>query len=216
MAAGHIDALTKLLSIAGPAIGDATGEWSAALSRPAEPLVAELKSLLAAKNGFYVFESALHVFPDRATPPEHGLEVWNSAELWRSSYGELADGCLFFAEDTFGVQFCIAGGRISTFDPETGERESITASVAEWAAVLLDDYQVLTGFPVAHEWQVQNGPLPPGKRLVPKKPFVLGGEFSLDNLYLLDAVTGMRVRGDLVRQIKTLPDGAQVRFEIID
>jgi hypothetical protein len=47
-----------------------------------------------------------------------------------------------------------------------------------------------------------------------KVPFVLGGEFVLDNLYLAVAVEGIRSRADIASQIKELPDGAQIRLNI--
>ncbi len=54
-----------------------------------------------------------------------------------------------------------------------------------------------------------------GKRLLPKVPFILGGKFTVDNLYLLDSITGMKLRGDLARQIKNSPDGTKVTFKIV-
>lgn len=65
------------------------------------------------------------------------------------------------------------------------------------------------------QWQEQNGQLPVKKRLLPKIPFVVGGEFVLDNLHLVDAVEGMKFRADIASQIKDLPDGAQIKFDII-
>ena len=85
-----------------------------------------------------------------------------------------------------------------------------------WASVLLDDYETLTGYPVAHEWQRRNGPIPRGRRLLPKVPFALGGDFELDNLYAADAVDGMRVRGNLALQIRDLPDGAKVTYLVVE
>lgn len=54
------------------------------------------------------------------------------------------------------------------------------------------------------------------ERLLPKRPFVLGGEFAVDNLYVLDAVQGMRLRSELATEIASLPDGAAVTFKIVD
>jgi hypothetical protein len=51
---------------------------------------------------------------------------------------------------------------------------------------------------------------------MPKIPFVLGGKYSLDNLYALAAVSGMKTRGNIARQIKDLPDGSRVEFRIIE
>jgi hypothetical protein len=84
------------------------------------------------------------------------------------------------------------------------------------AAALLDDYETLTGYPLAHEWQRQYGALPEGKRLVPKMPFVTGGAFDVANLYAEDAVEGMRARGNLAMQINDLPDGTRIRYRIVE
>jgi hypothetical protein len=81
---------------------------------------------------------------------------------------------------------------------------------------ILADYEVLTGYPLLHQWQAKHGALPIGVRLMPKVPFVLGGEYALDNLYSIAAVSGMKTRGNLARQIKDLPDGAQVEFRVIE
>src|SRR5215831_3621378 len=68
------------------------------------PLGQQLDTLLHQCNGFYAFESALHVFPAAAhleNTKEIPLNRWNSFELWRFEYGDLADRMLFFAEDAF-------------------------------------------------------------------------------------------------------------------
>jgi len=54
-----------------------------------------------------------------------------------------------------------------------------------------------------------------GSRLMPKIPFVLGGRYRVENLYSLGSASAMKSRGNLARQFKDLPDGAQVRFEVI-
>ncbi len=174
----------------------------------------ELLTLLEQKNGFYAFESALHVFPAASFEKEMTLSRWNSFGLWRHQYGELVENLLCFAEDAFGNQFCIRDGHIASFDAETGQVERIAGDLMEWAGLILADYNLHTGYPVAHQWQIQHGALPIGKRLALKVPLVLGGNYSLDNLYAVDAVEGMRFRGDIVHQIKDLPDGSQVQFRI--
>lgn len=181
------------------------------------PLVIELREMLNRKNGFYAFESALHVLPiaDQGNPRCDCIDImaWNSAEAWRECYGnELAD-VVFFAEDIFGVQFGIRGQTVITFDPESSDMCVVASSVDDWAARLLADYAQLTGYPLAHAWQQLNGPLPPGRRLLPKVPFILGGKYDVDNLVSIDALRGMQYRGDMWRQIRDLPDGAQVRLK---
>lgn len=208
--------LDKLLSNASLSLSERGPEISEKLCSLADSLTDDLLRLLQQRNGFYALENALHVFPTHSNPQEIGLDEWNENALWRNAYKELANGCLFFAEDVFGGQFCIKGNLIYTFDPETGTLDYLADDMEGWAKAIISDYEVLTGYPLAHQWQQQNGQLPTKKRLLPRVPFVAGGEFKLDNLYLADAVEGMRFRADIANQIKDLPDGAQIKFNVID
>jgi hypothetical protein len=206
----------KLLSISSskicgtiPQIDESTKNMLGSLSN-------DFHNLLAIKNGFYAFESALHFFP--ATKIDQSIidvNYWNLENLWRNEYSNSIKDHLFFAEDIFGGQFCVFNEKIHTFDPETEETEEIATNFDDWSKCVLDEYNYLTGFELAHEWQLKNGSIPVGKRLLPKVPFVLGGKFTVDNLYLLDSVTGMKVRGDLAQQIKNSPDGTKVTFKIV-
>lgn len=149
---------------------------------------------------------------------EPDLCEWNDASSWRSNYQDLADGYLFFAEDVFGGQFAIdsSGEVIVSFDPETARTEVVAVSVDDWAGAVLKDYDYLTGHSLAHSWQERNGKLRPAHRLLPKLPFVAGGKYEAENLYSADSVNGMRLRGDLAVQIRSLPDGAKIRFNIVE
>ena len=173
----------------------------------------ELFDLLRERNGFYAFESALHVFP-LSSASCMSLEEWNSKSLWRVGYGELDEGLLFFAEDAFQDQFCLHKDGVLRFRAETGNTMFVANSIENWAKALLANYIQETGWELAKEWQAKNGPLPAGKRLMPETPFFLGGRYSLDNLWAGDAVEGMRLKADLANQTKALPDGSQVRLVV--
>lgn len=208
--------LRKLLSSATSSLCEHQPAISGQLRALAGSLADELLTMLRERNGFYALESALHVFPSRSSQQEIGLEDWNENTLWRNEYKGLAEGCLFFAEDVFGGQFCIKDERVYTFDPETGALDYLADDIEGWAKAIISDYEVLTGYPLAHQWQERNGQLPAKKRLLPKIPFVAGGEFVLDNLYLSDVIDGMRFRANIANQIKDLPDGVQIKFNIVD
>jgi hypothetical protein len=204
--------LDRLLSIAGPSLGPPV---PAGGSRGLHDK--ELSEFLAQSNGFFAFEGALHVFPSGPVPADvMSVQLWNDEHLWRLGYHELAEGLYFFAEDIFGGQFALFEDRVVTFEPETGAIEEIATNLEGWADNILTDYALLTGFPIAHQWQKRHGPLTAGKRLLPKRPFALGGEFSLENLHELDAVKGMQFRSELATQLKNLPEGATVKFKIIE
>lgn len=160
--------LNKLLSNASPSLSEYEPEISGELRSLAGSLANDLLRMLCRRNGFYAFESALHVFPAHSSQREIGLDNWNGNALWRGSYGELADGCLFFAEDIFGVQFCIKDNQVNTFDPETGALGYLSDGIEDWANAIISNYEVLTGYPLAHQWQKQNGQIPSKKRLLPK------------------------------------------------
>lgn len=175
----------------------------------------EFAALCRQKNGFYAFESALHVFPTGSDACGHTTaEQWNANGHWKDCYAAAADDIWCFAEDLFGGQFGFRGEQVVSFNPESAEVATLAGTLEEWACRLLTDYEFLTWYPVAHEWQAKFGPLHAGMRLAPKTPFILGGEYAVDNLYALDAVEGMRLRGDLYRQMRHLPDGSRVAIKV--
>jgi len=174
-------------------------------------LPGELATLLSVTNGFAVFNYGVQVF--RSGPGGLGPELgaWNDKATWKHTYDDLADDLLCFAQDLFGLQFAIEGGRrVSTFDPETGERQTIGDNLDDWAHWLLREPDRRGTRSFATRWQDDHGPLGHDDRLLPRTPFALGGEYTDDNLAVCDAVTAMRVRGPVARQIHDLPDGATI------
>lgn len=177
-----MESLAKLLDIAGPALGTPLDSDQIAMCPEL------LRPLFRKRNGFVAFEQALLVLPSGTGAG--ALESWNDPFGWISSYGGLADGLTFFAMDVFGGQFAVSDG-IVRFDPETAEREPFAPDIESWARAVLDKYEVLTGHALAHEWQMINGPIPSGWRLVPRQPFVLGGDFEVANLASMPASEAM-------------------------
>jgi hypothetical protein len=208
-----MSAIQKLLSISSDALGPFPERMPLLLKKWS--LGPELFALLREKNGFYAFESAMHVFPITEDPGS-GLEGWNADSLWKYEYGSMAEGLLFFGEDVFQDQFCISKSGVARFDAESGNIEVMAPSLEAWAELMLADYSVQAGWKLAHEWQAVYGALPRGKRLMPKMPFFLGGQYSLDNLWVGNSLEGMRFKGDLARKTQGLPDGTKIRLKVVD
>jgi hypothetical protein len=206
----------KLLKIGGAPLGLPLAALAPNLLKMAGTFGPAIAELLRRKDGFFAFESALRVFPMETSANSIGLLDWNANELWRNDYKGLADDHLFFAEDIFGVQFCVANGQICTFDPETGDLTTIADSIEKWAELILEDYNLLTGYSIAHAWQEKNGVLQNDLRLIPITPFVCGGAFAIDNMRAIGAVKGMKARANLACQLVNLEDGAKIEFQIID
>lgn len=179
-------------------------------------LTEALNTFLFKSNGLIAFESALIVRPGTAGLSIRDIKTWNDTGLWKSIYEDAAiDSALFFAEDAFGNQYGIFEDRICFLDVETGELEGFADSFEEWADNMLEAYELHTGWNLIHEWQVQNGPIKAEKRLCPKRPFVLGGEYELDNLYAGSTLESVRYRADIARQIKNLPNGAAIQIKLV-
>ena len=216
MALNKCPMIGKLTMIGSVALSADSSFESAAESIPAGRSNAQqLIQMLREKNGFYAFESALHVFPLALENQFHNQDLWrwNSPNTWKYAYGDKLQNAFCFAEDIFAYQFCLVDTEVGRFDPETGNIERYCHSVEDWARRILEDFRVSTGYPLAHEWQAINGPLKPGNRLVPIYPFMSKeGSYSLANLYELNSTESLLVRASLARQLFNVADGETVRI----
>jgi hypothetical protein len=209
-----ISSTDKLISLGGDPLCPSVADFRIGMLNSWGKLGNELANFLRQKNGFYAFESALHVFPACRAEKIMDLKKWNDPKLWIEHYNDMALNILFFAEGIFGDQFGIKDGEIVRFEAETGMIEHVATNLEEWTALILNDYKYQTGYPLAHEWQKTHGPIHPGQRLVAIIPFVLGGNFDISNLFALDAAKAMRYHGDLAGQIRHAPNGTKIKFEI--
>jgi len=206
------DAASVLLDNSTDSIGDDT-EYAPLTSM--WPSIAHgLVEVLRIKNGFYSFDSALLFRAIQHVGRPFGISEWNQPGLWKTLYDINLDGMLFFAEDLFGLQFCVSDNGFFRFDPETGGISAMGATFMEWISILISDVDYYTGLPLAIEWRLVNGELPPGERLIPKLPFVLGGKYEIRNLYLAEEVKAIQFRASIARQIRDLPDGSGVRLRL--
>ena len=200
-----MSALEKLLSVSSPPTGVSGDGCSDVLPQ-------DICSLLLRKNGFFAFESSLEVFSLDAGE-SYSVFEWNNPSAWLESYEELKPNGICFAQDIFGAQF-VYGHGVSLFDPETGGVSFFAESIEQWAEFIMNDYEVITGQPIAHTWQSAHGPIPPKHRLVPLTPFVLGGDFSSDNVIIMESMKSMRLRASLAHQICDLPDEHKFRMKL--
>lgn len=186
---------------------------SASVLRLAGHLARPLATFISIANG-HAFDEALHVFPPCPGDSPPTLREWNSESLWRDAYGDMSGGYLFFAEDYFGDQFAARLGSMFRSSAETGTAVFLAGDLEGWAECILRHPPADAGSALAEDWQRRSDRLKSGKRLLPKVPFVLGGQYDAGNPYAGDAVAGMRFRGYLARQIESLPDGMEITLRI--
>lgn len=161
-------------------------------------------------TGLMAFEGALWCFVDNPADP-FGLQAVNNG-AWRAGSAKGPCDIQFFATDAFGRLWGHSKTEIVEYDPETGDVESYAADAEGWAGRILSDWKVETGWPLMSEWQHQCGQLLYGSRLAPKIPFVLGGQFSLQNLFVQPLPDRLAFGAALAQQITDLPDGTKVRL----
>jgi len=176
---------------------------------------AEHRELLSRHDGFIAFEGGLRCFGTNAQLVP-SLSDWNRPEGWRSAYGMLTEGLLFFAEDAFGNQFGFQEGRIVRFLAETADREGMADSLEEWIETLLADPDEELSLWLLRAWKRPDRVLEPGDHLCPKVPFVAGGVYEPDNLYPLARHKSMVFKGDFALQTRHVPDGGKIRFKVTD
>lgn len=208
-----MEPLEQLLAISSGSLG-----WQGDFRGAAGGLLGQLQDLLSQRNGFYAFESALLVRPYTAAAGSVPMDLWrwNSDDLWRQHYEQLMPPALFFAEDILGNQFGILDEKIIWFDAETGDWREFADDLRSWAGKVLDDYYLHTGYRIAHDWQVEHGPIPMGHRLALKRPFVLGGSADLDSLLCWPDVKIMKGRGFMAVHIAQVEPGGSIMFVLVD
>lgn len=175
-----------------------------------QEIFSSLDNLLKLKNGFVAFESALYLLPTHDSLASKGLISWNDKNGWKSFY-QFDNQLLFFAQDVFASQYAISKDNIIKLNPESGEVEFHSTSLEMWADKILADYSYETGWEIASEWQKVYGiSLGSKYRLLPKKPFIIGGDYVIDNLVAVDSFTAAMKLGKLYSQIKGIPDGEKI------
>src|SRR5215831_8476357 len=110
-----MDHLGKLIDIGGPSLSARSVRMPESVRREAGAMAKELEWILDKKDGFFAFESSLHVLPLGLAAMDCSLLDWNKPDLWRDAYGGLAQEGLFFAEDVFGNQFCMRENSVYAF-----------------------------------------------------------------------------------------------------
>lgn len=202
--------LDRLNQEAGPALLKVAPNSAAGCLEHYPVLAQELLSWLGKKNGFYAYQTSLHVFPVNQNPDFMDLETWNQQKYWCGAYGELSQSCVFFAEDIFGGQFCFYQNGIYSFNPETGDKTFMGANLEAWAEQIFSKLDYWTGFSLAKQWIEQNGYLTPQQRLAPVQPFFLGGTYDIGNLKAVDALESLRFRGAMAQKLMTVPEGQNI------
>lgn len=167
---------------------------------------------LKIKNGGYYFNNAIHVYGFSDSIKHHDLYYIN--KLIKSSFEDMSEG-YFFGEDLFGNLFGFHEGKIIFFDIETAEIEVIADSFLIWADLVLSEVDYYCAPTLIDQITIENvKSLSRGYRISAILPFVLGGEYKLENLVLKNFEENISFNASIAKQIKNKPDGEQYVLKI--
>ncbi|WP_254562857.1 SMI1/KNR4 family protein [Dyadobacter diqingensis] len=167
---------------------------------------------IKASNGGFFYGKSLHMYSYVARDTEHDIVQLN--KIIKDEFGDLTKNAFFFGQDLFGNQFGFLDNLVVLFNIETGDFEANGNSFYDWLQLLHEDGDYLTGESLLAAWESENGYLSIDDRLCPKKPFVVGGEYQIENLSALGIVKNLSYNSELAKQIHNLSDGTPIRFQI--
>jgi hypothetical protein len=140
--------------------------------------------------------------------------TWNDATGWKGKYVNIPIPGEVVAESFLGDQYLVVDLLVARWDPESGDTEPTGLSLDDWIARMREDASTEVPVWLLSEFERSNGSLAVTEHLAPRLPFILGGEFEVDNLYAADAVKDLEWRAQLAVQLRDLPDGAEVKLHV--
>lgn len=158
--------------------------------------------------GFY-FDKSLHIY-------NHN-DLFERNKIIKECYSWInnIDNIICFAEDAFCNQFIFFEDGIGLFFIESGEIDKISDCFKNWINEIINDTDYLTGWSLFEEFEKKNKKIDSQNRLTPKVPFVLGGKYEIDNLYVSDYKKIINFSSEIALKIKNLPDGKKLKINLI-
>ena len=174
------------------------------------PNDSEYASFLGKYNGGYFYERAFHFYGFDNNIQWHDILLINASI--QSYYSNFSFSKSFFAIgcDALFTQYGFYKGNVVSLDIYSGELEIIANSFNEFITKLEQESDFYTASSLLAEYESVNGKLKNGERLAAKKPFVLGGEYNISNLRILDQQKLLDFAAFIANEINGLPDGSNI------
>jgi len=180
-----------------------------------ERLPPEYRNLLARTNGYVAYHGGLHVRGACLAPPWHSLRTaWDGERALHRLYPAIAPADVPFAEDALGDQYILRAGVVHRLSGETGELEALGVDLATFdAAVRADPVEYLNLGPL-EAFRAEGGALQPGELLSVYPPYCVDAGDHLRSFRAIPAADRLGFLASLAAQLRDLPDGAAVKFDI--
>lgn len=165
------------------------------------------------QNGGLFFDNSLQLYGINAA--ESYLDIEHVNATLKKEFGELFEGLYSFGQDIFGNQFAFIAksSAIVLFECESADVKEIASNFENWIDEILGDLDYYTGQSLGNQWMESNDFFS-DERLCPRRPFIIGGEYEIENLHSLDYPKYIEFYADLAKQIVNIKDGEKVKITL--
>ena len=176
-----------------------------------------LRDLLEQLNGFVQFGGGLHMRGACSSPDWHSLRTaWHSETAFQRLYPEVDEADIPFAQDCVGNQFLLRSEEVIHLNAEYGALDSMCVDLDGFLQkAQADPVEFLSMQPLI-QFCRDGGELEPGQLLSVVPPFVFKESEEGVSLRAVPAVDVIAFHADLARQIRNVPDGGKITFELPD
>ena len=171
---------------------------------------AVIRSLLAKANGFILFHGGLHVRGACKEPSWHSLRTaWEGEQAFHHLYSTVEADDVPFGQDCMGDQFLLRDDRVWRLSAETDEIEDCGLSLGGFLEEVRRNPEDFLSFN-------PNQRLRPGQLINAYPPFCMAQSGKDASLKAIAAEDVIGFHADLARQIRGLPDGAEIKIRVPD
>jgi len=135
-------------------------------------------------------------------------------DLIRNEYGSITSDMFFIGQDIFGNQFGMNKTGCYLFNIETGDIKFLAKYFDDLLEVIYHNLSYYSGMELIAEWVKRNNKFTASDRFTPKIPFVLGGDYTIDNIYSMNSILNIRYNANIAKQVHNIPDGTNFKIEI--
>ena len=172
-------------------------------------------SLLRQKNGFIWFRGGLHVRGACMSPSWHSLHAATVGVVaFHQLYWDVRPSDIPFAEDCMGDQFLLRDAEVLRLAAETGKVASLGIGAGDFLAQVEENPIDLLQMQPLFRFENDGGRLAPGELLAAYPPFFAQQAGEGVSLRAISADERRRFLADIANQIRNLPDGSTIRFEV--
>jgi hypothetical protein len=177
-----------------------------------------LASSLRVVNGFIRYGGGLHLRGACLLPLWHSIRAaWRGSLAFHTLYEEvLPTDVPFvpFAEDCMGDQFLLRDGVVFELAAESGQVRTLEVELPEFLTRAAEEpVEFLQMHPLL-QFQAEGRQLKPGELLAAYPPFCLQAEGERVSLRAISTEERRGFLADVARQIRDVPDGGIVQFEV--